>query len=109
MKKTAILILLLLVIACSSAGRYDSFAQCLSEKRAVMYGTQWCSHCRNQKAMFGDSFKYIIYSDCDTNKEACEIAGVNSYPTWIINNNKYTGEQDLSKLASLTGCELPKN
>lgn len=95
---------------CSTGpGRYDDFAKCLTEKGATMYGTQWCSHCKNQKELFGKSFKYIDYVDCDYNKDECLRNGIRGYPTWKINDEKYPGEQPLYKLSSLSGCELVEN
>ena len=104
-----ILILSLVLIGCTKdtgPAKYDSFTQCLTEKGATMYGTDWCSHCKNQKEMFGDSFQYVNYVDCDWNKDECLKAGIKGYPTWIIDNKKYTGEQRLERLALLTECEL---
>lgn len=102
-----ILTILLVLTGCAkNSTNYGSFAQCLSEKGAVMYGTEWCSHCKNQKEMFGDSFQYISYVDCDWNADQCSNAGVKGYPTWIIDGKMYSGEQKLERLASLTGCQL---
>jgi len=88
------------------AGKYDNFAKCLSQKGVVMYGAEWCTHCKNQKAMFGDSFKYVTYVECTTSEAACTAAGVSGYPTWIINGKAYPGEQTLQSLSTLTGCPL---
>jgi hypothetical protein len=33
-------------------GPFDEFAQCITDSGAVFYGTEWCSHCKNQKALF---------------------------------------------------------
>jgi len=85
---------------------YDEFAKCLSEKEATMYGATWCSHCKNQKAMFGDSFKFVNYVECTENQNLCTEKGVTGYPTWIISNKQYPGEQSLQKLSELTGCSL---
>lgn len=27
------------------SGKYDEFAQYLTEQGVIMYGTEWCSHC----------------------------------------------------------------
>lgn len=106
----SLLIILIVLLGCSKEpkgpGKYDTFAKCLSENGATMYGTEWCSHCRNQKAKFGNSFQYIDYVDCDRNKRDCLAAGVSGYPTWNIKGTNYPGEQSLYKLASLSGCSL---
>lgn len=84
----------------------DSFAQCLTENGLKMYGTDWCSHCQNQKKLFGKSFKFIDYIDCDRNKYLCLNNGVRGYPTWKINGESYSGEQSLERLSQLSGCEI---
>ena len=92
----------------NSPGEYDDLAKCLTEKGVKMYGTEWCSHCKNQKTAFGSSFQYVDYVDCDKNKEACSSAGVTGYPTWKVGGNNYPGEKQLNILASLSGCTLPE-
>ena len=47
------------------SGKYDTFAQCLTEKRLYMYGSISCSFCAKQRAMFGDSFQYVNEIECD--------------------------------------------
>ncbi len=104
------LIIVLVISGCSITGgtvvsnNNDDLAKCLTTKGATMYGTEWCSHCKNQKAAFGSSFKYVNYIDCDSNPSKCNAAGVKGYPTWQINGRNYPGQQSLSKLKSLTSC-----
>ena len=100
------LIFSLTIAGCANKPRYDTFAQCLAEKDITMYGTEWCSHCKNQKAMFGKSFQYIDYVDCDKYSGECAKAGVKGYPTWVIDGQNYPGEQQLYRLAQLSECEL---
>lgn len=95
----------------SKAGPYDAFAQCLTEKEAVMYGAYWCPHCANQKKMFGSSFKYVTYVECDpkgkdAKPELCILKGVDSYPQWEIEGKLYEGETPLGELARLSDCSL---
>jgi len=85
--------------------KMDSFAQCIADSGAVMYGTSWCSYCQSQKKDFGKSFKNLNFVDCDRNFEQCTLAGVKNYPTWIIDGEIYTGKQSFSNLGRLTGCE----
>jgi len=81
-------------------------AQCINDGGVKMYGTEWCGHCKTQKAMFGDAFSYIDYTDCDADKNACVSAGVKGFPTWIdTKGNAYPGTQELSTLARAAGCE----
>ena len=83
-------------------GQYDEFAKYLTEQGIKMYGTEWCPHCKNQKKLFGNSFQYINYTDCDKNRNECSIAGITGYPTWKINNQTYPGEQSIERLVQLS-------
>ena len=87
----------------------DYFAQCITDAGAIMYGTEWCPHCKNQKAVFGDSFIFIEYVDCDLNQKKCVEAGIKGFPTWIIDGKPYSGEQPLYRLRELTGCSYQSN
>ena len=87
-----------------SPGEYDELATCLTQKGVIMYGTEWCSHCQNQKKAFGNSFKLINFVDCDANRAVCSIAGITGYPTWKINGKNYPGEMSLEELAELSDC-----
>lgn len=99
-------ILIYLFFKPDSIEQYDEFAQCLTEKKVVMYGTGWCSYCQKQKDLFGSSFKYVDFRDCDKNKQECQSAEVTGYPTWKINGENYPGLQQLGRLAQISGCEL---
>ncbi len=89
------------VYSISRPGEYDSFAKCLSEKGAVMYGAMdWCKFTQAQKAMFGSSFKYINYHEFN------ELPGIKKTPTWVIGGAWQENVQPFDKLASLTGCKL---
>jgi len=94
--------------------KYDGFAQCLKNKGAIFYGAFWCQHCQNQKALFGNSKKYLPYVECSTadsqgQTEICKEKGVKSYPTWVFaDTSTTTGEIPLATLAEKTSCALPQ-
>ena len=88
------------------ASPLDSFAQCLTDRGVVMYGAEWCPHCQTQKKMFGKSFKYINYVECPQDPKRCLAAGIEGYPTWVINGEKLIGEQDLEILSKKTNCQI---
>ena len=83
----------------------DEFAQCLSEKGAIMYGADWCPHCQNEKMAFGSSFKFVHYVECPDDPKRCLSAGITGYPTWIFPaGRRFEGEQGLKQLARESGC-----
>ncbi|XP_030535813.1 thiol-disulfide oxidoreductase LTO1 isoform X2 [Rhodamnia argentea] len=71
-----------------------SLARHLHSIGAKMYGAFWCSHCLEQKQMFGrDAAKILDYVECfpDGYKKGTKIAkqcadvGIEGFPTWLIN------------------------
>lgn len=84
----------------------DSFARCLTEKGAVMYGTDLCSHCQDQKRLFGSTFAAVTFVNCDYSA-ACKEKNVSRIPTWIFaDGTRLEGKQPLERLAEMTGCRL---
>ena len=89
------------VYSLNKPSQYDIFAKCLTEKGAVVYGAmEWCKYTQAQKAMFGNSFKYINYH------EFSQLEGIKKTPTWVINGAWHENVQSFEKLAALTGCKL---
>jgi hypothetical protein len=90
---------------------YDKFAQCLTDKGAVMYGAAWCPHCQEQKAVFGDSFKFVKYVECPDNTQLCIDKGIQGYPTWLIGSSTklegFDKNKTMKDLSGATGCQLP--
>ncbi len=86
---------------------HDNFAQCLTDKNVKMYGTERCPHCKEQKKLFGASFKRVTYIDCDKDSMKCNLAGVEWFPTRIgLDGVKRAGTQPLEDLAKNYGCSL---
>ena len=89
------------------AGKYDEFAKCLADRCVTMYGADWCSHCQNEKLVFGDSFQFVPYIECPKNIQQCLAKGIDGYPTWIFSDGrKLIGAQGLEKLSKESGCPL---
>jgi uncharacterized membrane protein/glutaredoxin len=86
-------------------------AEHLSKSDAKFYGASWCPHCNAQKDLFGSSVKRIPYVECSPGgpnapqAQVCKDKSIQSYPTWIINGQRYTGVQPLDTLAQLTKFE----
>ena len=94
-------------------GEIDEFAKCLTEKGAVMYGTFWCPHCARTKKMFGSSFKYIKYVECDPRgdneqSEFCIEKKIDKYDTWeFTDGSRIISEPSFEDLSGKTGCKVP--
>lgn len=90
----------------------DDFAKCLTENGAKVREAWWCPHCKEQRADFGPSYKYVDSTECGAgqgqfNLEACP--GLESTPEWSDSEgNVYKGRQSLETLSETFGCELPE-
>lgn len=109
------LFLLLFTAGASStrSGRLDEFARCLTEKKAIMYGSFLCPHCQDQKELFGNSWPYIQYVECSVPGSrriapACAAAKIQHVPTWVFGDGqRREGLVQLQELSQRTGCKLP--
>ncbi|MCI0503482.1 thioredoxin domain-containing protein [Candidatus Micrarchaeota archaeon] len=96
-----------------SPGKYDDLAKCLSGKGTKMYGAFWCTHCKEQKEMFGKSWQYVDYVECSTpdglsQLDICKAANITSYPTWVFaDGTRHSGPVTSEQLAVKAGCPLP--
>ena len=86
-----------------------ALAEHLKEEGAVFYGASWCPHCQEQKRLFGASARRLPYVECSPagpnapQAPSCNIAGVQSYPTWVINGRTFVGEVlSLAQLADVS-------
>jgi hypothetical protein len=83
---------------------------------AKMYGAYWCSHCHEQKQLFGreavkKSFNYVECHESGLNPqvELCKAEGIEGYPTWSIKGKKYPGVRAPEELAKLSGYRGSQN
>jgi len=89
------------------ANSLDNFAKCLASKNITMYSAYYCSHCEDQKNLFGDSFKYVPYVECTDDPQKCVDAAITGTPTWIFPDGaRLIGEQSLETLSQKSGCAL---
>ena len=80
-----------------------------------MYGAYWCSHCHDQKSLFGtEALSELPYIECDAKgvnaqPDQCKAAKLDGYPTWVINGKTIGGTQALADLAEASGYVGPSN
>lgn len=100
-----------LITSFSSSVPHEEFAKCIAATGAKFYGAFWCSHCIDQKNLFGSGAKYLPYIECSaadrTENPECLAAGVTSYPTWVFADGSRTSGLSLEQLAQRTGCTAP--
>ncbi len=98
----AVIILSIILINNASAGNVPkATAICIGEN-SELYVQFGCHACKTQEEMFGESYQYLNIIDCYFQPEEC--SSITHTPTWIINEEKYTGVQSIEILKQLTGC-----
>jgi hypothetical protein len=103
------------MMATPAAGGVDGFAQCLTQKQVSMYGHALCPHCAEQKATFGEAFKYVHYVECGVpgqpmtvQNQECKDMQIKRYPTWVFpDGERVEGPQTFEKLGQKAGCKAP--
>ena len=81
----------------------EEIMKCIAEK-SVLYVSATCGHCANQKKILEDYIDKFNMVDCSTETEKCIENNIQAVPTWLINNEKYTGVHSVQQLKKLTGC-----
>ena len=86
----------------------NNFKKCLSEQKIVLYiNTEKVSETLNDIELI-QYFEYIKIKNCFRDKDTCIQDGVNSFPTWVIRNNKINRDITSEELSELSGCKLDK-
>jgi len=87
-----------------------ALAEHLTDEGVLFYGASWCPHCQEQKRLFGASASRLPYIECGAGgpnapqAPSCRAAGVQTYPTWVINGRATVGQVlTLAQLAESTG------
>ena len=92
----------------------SDLAKCLAANGAKVYGASSCSHCQDQKALFGEDWKLVNYIECEApedpnaQKDECMRAGITAYPTWVFKDGQVKqGFASMDELAQMSECKSP--
>jgi len=99
---------LLFLVGCGpNQEQLNTFATCLNDKGAVMYGASWCPHCQEQKEMFKEAFGKISYVECSVEEARCTQENITGLPTWKFSDGSMReGVVPFTELEYKTGCTL---
>ena len=85
-----------------------ALANHLSKMNAKMYGAYWCTHCYDQKMLFGaGGTRMMNYVECaedgyNSERATCNAKEIKGYPTWEIDGKFYPGQRTLEDLAEIS-------
>lgn len=85
------------------------FNQCLADNGVVIYGSVWCSACKNLVSTLGgyDAVE-PVYVECTQEEQRCQNEAKSGYvPEIQINGEQYEGSRTLESFSEITGCQLP--
>lgn len=92
-----------------------ALAEHLAANNITFYGAYWCSHCKEQKALFGAvAASKLPYVECaadgeNSQRQLCKDKNVQMFPTWSIKGKFLPGTRNLKELAELTNYKGPMN
>ena len=95
-------------VTTKSSSQKINFAKFLSKNKIFMYSAYWCSHCYDQKQLFGkEAVKELTIIECakdgkDSQTDLCVKKEIKGFPSWEIKGEIYSGVQDLNDLAIMT-------
>jgi hypothetical protein len=89
----------------ATLGKEKSFAECLKEKKFVVFGQKSEPNTLQQLLVIGN-FANKVYVDCTgANLQACQQIGISTIPVIFYNDQNYTGVQTRPWIEDLTGCK----
>ncbi|MFH0905627.1 MAG: hypothetical protein V1826_02820 [bacterium] len=108
-------ILALSACAKSTTGQYDELTKYLSAQGVKEYSAFWCSACKKQRELLGESYKYINNTECSTpdgrdQTEVCKAKAIKGYPTWEFPGSEMVASiLSPEELAKKIGFDLATN
>ena len=97
------------LLARPADAQLTSLAVHLSDTGARYYGAFWCAACQQQNTLFGAAKDQLPYTECTPNGRhgavalECARAEIRSFPTWIIDGDRYMGVLEPRELARHSG------
>jgi len=80
----------------------NELAKCLASNGSILYLSNSCPECSQQKSLFGTSaFKFLNVIECENNPKCSEIK---AFPAWKINNTIFYGLKTTKQLREISGC-----
>lgn len=83
----------------------NDFGSCLKEQEISLYINTDEPAKTLKKIILFDYLQYFQITNCLNNNQECLKNDVNSFPTWIINNDKIKKDISLQELKEISGCK----
>jgi len=89
-----------------------ALAQAIAASGSIFYGAEWCPHCTDTKALFGDGGKYLPFVEVSNpDHTANQIAidnNISTFPTWDFPGDiRREGSLTIEEIVQLSGITIP--
>jgi len=99
---TAVISIILLINFVRGNGNHDDeLMQCISQNTKLIVSPT-CGACAHQKQILNDYSE--LFELININQNLATQYNIRGVPTWIINEQTYTGVRSIEQLKELTGC-----
>jgi len=111
-KSTFILVILVIIVIAiigiiyyvrANGGHDQKIMKCIADKSKIVVSPT-CSWCAKQKQDLGDYSDYFEFIDISQNPEILQQYQIRGTPSWIINEQVYSGYHTIDELKEITGC-----
>lgn len=89
-----------------SESKEDSLASCLKEQEIILYINTNGPAETLKKIILFDYLQYFQIINCLNNNQECLKNNIDSFPTWVINNNKINRDISFDELSKYSECKL---
>jgi hypothetical protein len=87
----------------------DDFVSCLKKQKISLYINTEGAAKTLKKIILFDYLQYFQITNCLNNNQECLKNKVDSFPTWIINENKINKDINFNELSEYSGCKVIEN
>ncbi|MBA2115048.1 hypothetical protein HOV93_22200 [Planctomycetes bacterium FF15] len=92
---------------------FKALAKAIADSGAIFFGADWCPHCTQQKALFGEGYLNLPFVEVTNPNHTLNQVGVDNnisqLPTWVFGDGtRVVGVLEIEELLSYTGVTIPQ-
>jgi hypothetical protein len=88
--------------------KISDFSNCIEEQNITLYINSQDSTQTLRKINLIEYLNHVKIKNCARDNTECIKKGIDSFPTWNINERNINKDISLIELSEISGCKLPK-